>query len=34
MIRIRTMMVSSAPTGFTLEWGTLTGSASGILYNK
>ena len=34
MIRIRTMMASSAPTGVTLEWGTLTGSASGILYNK
>ena len=28
------MMVTAAPTGVTLEWGTLTGTASGPLYDK
>ena len=27
-------MSSVVPTGVTLNWGTLTGSASGVLYNK
>ena len=34
MLRKRSMMVTAAPTGVTLEWGTLTGTASGSLYNK
>lgn len=34
MLRKRSMMVTAAPTGVTLEWGTLTGSASSALYNK
>ena len=28
------MMVTAAPAGVTLEWGSLSGSASGSLYNK
>ena len=28
------MMAASAPTGVTLEWGSLSGNASGPLYNK
>ena len=28
------MMVTAAPAGVTLEWGSLSGSASGPLYNK
>ena len=28
------MMTASAPTGVTLEWGSLSGNASGPLYNK
>ena len=34
MLRRRTMMTSAAPAGVTLEWGSLSGSASGPLYNK
>ena len=34
MLRRRTMMASVAPAGVTLEWGSLSGSASGPLYNK
>lgn len=34
MLRRRTMMTSAAPAGVTLEWGSLSGSASGTLYNK
>ena len=34
MLRKRTMMVTAAPAGVTLEWGSLSGSASGPLYNK
>ena len=34
MLRRRTMMTASAPTGVTLEWGSLSGNASGPLYNK
>ena len=28
------MMITAAPTGVTLEWGSLSGNASGPLYNK
>ena len=34
MLRRRTMMTASAPTGVTLEWGSLSGNASGPLYDK
>ena len=34
MLRKRSMMVTAAPAGVTLEWGSLSGSASGPLYNK
>ena len=34
MLRRRTMMTAPAPTGVTLEWGSLSGNASGPLYNK
>ena len=34
MLRRRTMMTASAPAGVTLEWGSLSGNASGPLYNK
>ena len=34
MLRRRTMMTASAPAGVTLEWGSLSGNASGTLYNK
>ena len=34
MLRKRVMLASQAPTGIVLEWGTLSGSASGPLYNK
>lgn len=34
MLRRRTMTTASAPAGVTLEWGSLSGSASGPLYNK
>lgn len=34
MIRIRTMMSSAVPTGVTLNWGTSTGTKSGVLYDK
>lgn len=34
MLRRRAMMVTAAPAGVTLEWGSLSGSASGSLYNK
>ena len=34
MLRRRTMMTSAAPAGVTLEWGSLSGSASGPLYDK
>ena len=34
MLRRRTMMTSASPAGVTLEWGSLSGSASGSLYNK
>ena len=34
MLRRRTMMTASAPAGVTLEWGSLSGSVSGPLYNK
>ena len=34
MLRRRAMMITAAPTGVTLEWGALSGNASGPLYNK
>ena len=34
MLRRRTMMTASAPAGVTMEWGSLSGNASGPLYNK
>ena len=34
MLRRRAMMITAAPAGVTLEWGSLSGSASGPLYNK
>ena len=34
MLRRRAMMITAAPTGVTLVWGSLSGSASGPLYNK
>ena len=34
MLRRRSMMTTAAPTGVTLEWGSLSGNASGPLYNK
>ena len=34
MLRKRVMLASQAPTGIVLEWGTLSGSASGPLYDK
>ena len=34
MLRRRSMMITAAPAGVTLEWGSLSGSASGPLYNK
>ena len=34
MLRKRSMMVTAAPAGVTLEWGSLSGSVSGPLYNK
>ena len=34
MLRRRAMMITAAPAGVTLEWGLLSGSASGPLYNK
>ena len=34
MLRRRTMMTASAPAGVTLEWGSLSGKASGPLYDK
>ena len=34
MLRRRTMMASAAPAVVTLGWGSLSGSASGPLYNK
>lgn len=33
-MRRRLMMASAAPAGVTLEWGSLSGYASGPLYNK
>ena len=34
MLRRRSMMITAAPAGVTLVWGSLSGSASGPLYNK
>ena len=34
MLRRRTMMTSVVPAGVTLNWGSLSGSASGPLYDK